>query len=1243
MATKSFTPNIGLIIASDLTPDAKANLFKIDNIAGSFSFLNSATINIEADNDINLLPKDDLNFGSATLPVGKITAYTAQFELVGTSSITGLVITNADIVDAAGIPYSKLNLVGAIAYSDLTDALATYIDSKASQASLDAHTSSTNNPHLTTAHQVGAYTSGETDSLLSAKVDNTTYSLHLSDFLNPHHTTAAQTGAYTIGQTDALLGAKADEADLLSHTTNTSNPHATTADQVNAYTKSEVDSLIAATGGGKVKVSIDDTTFDYLSEKVSEGTGITLSVSSPSGDESLVITNSDTGTAAVAAHNLAYSHGLIATAEQTANKDTATSLGTSDTKYPSQNAVKSYVDTGLGTKENTLTKGNLTGVANRTAVSGGTGAVIGSGASVDVNTTLLPSPGAGDVGKALISNGANSAVWTTVSTADEKIKISATDTTAAYLGTKIATGTGLSAAIENPAGNEYISLTNSDTGTSAVSAHNLAFNHSLIATAEQVANKDSTVTLGTSDTKYPTQNAVRAYIANTLTEAQEVHVAKSGRPFTSIQTAIDSITDASASKRYVIYLHPGTYTENIVLKDWVFIKGVHTYGCVLVGTVTGALSAGANAGIYSLSINTAPNSAANHSAIDVTGDFIFFDIEIVIVTGSSFNGAVKGINISSNQLTYMGIIGVVLYALAGTVTEFCGITFYGANTVNYFEGATTVVTDRATGTFVGTCLSATGDISAKEHVVYMQSLNPAFSGTLIGHRCTTVQGAASAIRIAKNNTVILKGAGTGTAYGTSLVTTGGATFRYDGISMHIDGFANEYVSTTGASDSQKLWITSTNKNLSQDASGLSVATPQDQNQTGFVRWGGSGNYYSYVAATGIFTLLRPGAGVVKSTPVTWVANQTVTLSTFSTHYVYIDSMGILRSTTSTANSIYDNNIVLFECWVDGSTDALITKENHPYEFTTAVSKAWHTTFGPLVTGLGATLTLLGATSARQVQIIGDDTLIDHGLYTSIPTNPGVAMTCGIYYVNASGKMAKDGADLTTFLSRYNNAGVPANAANNRRIVIRIGVIKDDLNSTSPKYVGVLDTVTYSSDANALAAISNGTVTPFPPELKQLEVVQLGFIAINGNGSGAGSIVANGVVVAKQAFGAALVGASAATQASLITTTTTNFAASGGISSVLSGADTSVQAALDTLARGISSRYVVSLSWTGTGPYTMSIPGTTHLRGTDPIVRARRLDAGSVYSVVYPDITIDDSNGDVVITSVVNFTGKVVIL
>jgi hypothetical protein len=52
-----------------------------------------------------------------------------------------------------------------------------------------------------------------------------------------------------------------------------------------------------------------------------------------------------------------YQASLGFTPENVANKDASTTLGTSSLKYPTQNAVKVYVDTGLATKEGALTWG----------------------------------------------------------------------------------------------------------------------------------------------------------------------------------------------------------------------------------------------------------------------------------------------------------------------------------------------------------------------------------------------------------------------------------------------------------------------------------------------------------------------------------------------------------------------------------------------------------------------------------------------------------------------------------------------------------------------------------------------------------------------------------------------------------------------------------------------------------------------------------------------------------------------
>lgn len=79
--------------------------------------------------------------------------------------------------------------------------------------------------------------------------------LHLQDTTNPHKTTAAQVGAYTTAQTDAAISAAVTPVqNSVTNLTNTvnqhiaaqNNPHDVTAAQVGAYTKAETDAAIAA-------------------------------------------------------------------------------------------------------------------------------------------------------------------------------------------------------------------------------------------------------------------------------------------------------------------------------------------------------------------------------------------------------------------------------------------------------------------------------------------------------------------------------------------------------------------------------------------------------------------------------------------------------------------------------------------------------------------------------------------------------------------------------------------------------------------------------------------------------------------------------------------------------------------------------------------------------------------------------------------------------------------------------------
>lgn len=99
-------------------------------------------------------------------------------------------------------------------------------------ASLVAHTSNVNNPHQVTPAQLNVPTVPDVNSWLTTLRNelNAAINSHKNNTNNPHSTTAAQVGAYTIGQVDSLFNGV--NAGLNSHVNNKANPHTVTAAQI---------------------------------------------------------------------------------------------------------------------------------------------------------------------------------------------------------------------------------------------------------------------------------------------------------------------------------------------------------------------------------------------------------------------------------------------------------------------------------------------------------------------------------------------------------------------------------------------------------------------------------------------------------------------------------------------------------------------------------------------------------------------------------------------------------------------------------------------------------------------------------------------------------------------------------------------------------------------------------------------------------------------------------------------------
>ena len=204
-----------------------------------------------------------------------------------------------------------------------------------------------------------------------------------------------------------------------------------------------------------------------------------------------------------------------------------------------------------------------------------------------------------------------------------------------------------------------------------------------------------------------------------VSPAQVVWVAQSGGDFTKLSDALASITDASATKPYVIKIAPGTYTEtaNVEMKNFVDVEGsgqgVTAIECACSNgnnATAAVISAGQiTAEIRHLTIN---NTGGGVNSIGLfTEDVDAFSMLHVTATagGSKYNSGVKNRKSSPmmNNVTATATGGNSSYGVYNyesspmmnnvTATATDGNTSYGVN--NYEEESSTMMNNvTATGT-----------------------------------------------------------------------------------------------------------------------------------------------------------------------------------------------------------------------------------------------------------------------------------------------------------------------------------------------------------------------------------------------------------------------------------------------------------------------------------------------------------------------------------------------------------------
>ena len=672
--------------------------------------------------------------------------------------------------------------------------------------------------------------------------------------------------------------------------------------------------------------------------------------------------------------------------------------------------------------------------------------------------------------------------------------------------------------------------------------------------------------------------------------AQVLVVAKTGGDYATIQAAINAVTDASASKPYVVKVEAGLYTANVVMKDYVFVTAANPFSATIVGKVTGTINAQCALQGFNISLVSAADGEIAVST-DGTGLFVCYDCSISISGAGNFSCTGFSRLQGSGSLNTVGVVD--RRTTASITKDSTGFALGGAaswviTNISYSGSAA-----YASGTHTGVACSSTGVVSATSGKINFTS-TVAFSGEVRGFYTST---ASTGLRLWQGFLIRLLGTSGGTAYGFCINTSSGAGEQtYTGCALFIDGFTNEYSTNAAVTDSQKVWLQSCNKDLAKSGAGLSILTPYDENHSGFIEFDSAGaTYWGFVPATRVFTLNKRATGLVKSSPVIGASGQTVTLTNYAVNIVYLTSAGVLASTTTYTEAIPTGNVVLFQVYSDG-TNYIVKKETHPVSFNQSASLYLHGVLGAVIENNGgANITLLSGAN-RTIKMVTASTAIDHGLNTVIPDSAGAAISFTSFYTSASGT-AIDETGITQIPTKYQQSGTAlGNAANNARCVVRVGVILDSLNSSAPQYVFVYHNAVFTGGGAATAAanaIAANNITAFPPALVGLEVIQLGFITLLANGSGTGSITV--VDISKRTIASNATAGAASTSAGNVVTVVSNFAG------VLSATDTSVQLALDTLD-----------DHTHLGVATEATPAAANAAGVKGSVR---WDAGFVYVCV----------------------------
>jgi len=297
--------------------------------------------------------------------------------------------------------------------------------------------------------------------------------------------------------------------------------------------------------------------------------------------------------------------------------------------------------------------------------------------------------------------------------------------------------------------------------------------------------------------------AISNDVVGTLKPLQTVTVAKGGADYTTIQDAIDSIADASITKKYAILVYPGVYNENVVGKNYVSLKGMGTTDATIISKDSGILydfpDKGGN--IRNIKFSGVP-TASGMTLISIdSGGHIVKNLTLRMesstnnITGTHISLAGGSLDISVCDCWYLmhgtnagSLIHSIINIPGGNSSLAMKNVVYDIDIADADDVA--IFVNEATA-------AAGGESIIQGNSVHMNLSNVAFSGAAGMYYAHGAQTNKSVL----SNHFHLKTPGNGIGYIVYMDTAANnGKIRSSGNQIIVEGFANNYLANLGAGD-----------------------------------------------------------------------------------------------------------------------------------------------------------------------------------------------------------------------------------------------------------------------------------------------------------------------------------------------------------------------------------------------------------------------------------------------------------